>query len=222
MFRKNFFDFLKFVHDNHDFSADLVLYTRARPGYAKQIALGIADCFKAKYQDFNRSIALFRMLISSATPTTAKTISTLSSHVALEKYQHVIVVDDDGRKVWCKHEMIRLRQQHKVNIVLLQVPEFLIWSKVHFSFKLQTQSGRASAADPQMSQRFYSLLAAKQKDDNFFFHFYCFLRLLHQNRTDALTRFAIPIRDFNRFNRVTALWWWDWFQVGKSKDKIAV
>ena len=50
VFRKHFLRILKYIHTDSGFLADLVLYTRANPNYARLVAQGIAKCYKTKYQ----------------------------------------------------------------------------------------------------------------------------------------------------------------------------
>ena len=151
------------------------------------------------------------MVISSLTGDTAKTVATLAHNLNLAEYENIIILDDDGRKCWCKFEMMKMRLQHKINFILLQVPPFNVWDDVHYLF-----GEYYNASSPQ---RFYSLIAAKQYEDNLFFHFRSFLHLLHQKKPNALIVFAVPIRDLDRFNRITSLTWWDWFKC-QSNQKL--
>ena len=113
------------------------------------------------------------MVISSTTPNTAKTIATLAHKLHLNRYKDIIIVDDDGRASWCKHEMIRWRLHHKVNFILLQVPVFSIWNRVYRDLRKLPQS--------QRRHRFYPFIKAKQNEDSVFSHLSAFLTLLHQN-----------------------------------------
>ena len=59
VFRKHFFDLLKYIHVGTGYSADLVLYTRARPLYVQQIVRGITKCYNRKYrQNVKNSLVL--------------------------------------------------------------------------------------------------------------------------------------------------------------------
>jgi len=135
VFRKYFFDFLDYVHLNSGFSADLVLYTRARPDYAREVALGIDECFKRKYRNMSSTDSLFKMVISSTDSNTAKTVSTLEYFLKLRKYQSIIILDDDGRNCWCKHRMLELKKHHKVDCILIQMPAFHVWEEANKRFK---------------------------------------------------------------------------------------
>ena len=55
VFRKHFFDLLGYIRLDKGYSSDLALYTRGRPDYAQQIALGITECYKARYPKHNVS-----------------------------------------------------------------------------------------------------------------------------------------------------------------------
>ena len=59
IFRKHFFEFLKYIHTDIAYSADMILYASARPTYTQQVAQGITQCFKKKY----RNISVDGMLI---------------------------------------------------------------------------------------------------------------------------------------------------------------
>ena len=149
------------------------------------------------------------MVISSLKANTAKTIGTLAHNLNLSQYENIIILDDDGRRCWCKHEMFALKLMHNVNFMLLQVPEFRIWKKVHYLYRELEQSGWYS--QPQKSQTFYALIAAKQNEDSLFSDFHSLLESM-QNGTDNIRQFARPIKDMNQFGRLSPLTWWEWFK----------
>ena len=151
---------------------------------------------------------LFKMVISSTTPNTAKTIATLAHKLHLNRYKDIIIVDDDGRASWCKHEMIRWRLHHKVNFILLQVPVFSIWDRVYRDLRKLPKS--------QRKHRFYPFIKAKQNEDSVFSSLSAFLTLLHQNVNNLLTQFAMPIRDRNCSSQMTPAWWPDWYQFASD------
>ena len=59
VFREHFFQILEYMHSH---STDLVLYTRARPEYAQQVAVGITACFKKVYSNLTGLSFLIRSL----------------------------------------------------------------------------------------------------------------------------------------------------------------
>ena len=68
------------------------------------------------------SESLFKAVISTSTQLrTAKTISTLHGvhYLNLAQYKNVIILDDDADAVWCKHDLMDLKLQHKVNVQLI-------------------------------------------------------------------------------------------------------
>ena len=213
IFRKHFFHFLKYIDTNYAFSADLILYTQSGPKYALLIALGITEFYRSKYYNLVEDNIMFKMVISSTAPETFKTISTLAHDLDLSLYENIMILDKDGRDCWCKQGMINLRVKHSVNIVLIQVPEFLYWSNIYDAFKL-LEMGRNKVKvpdiQPQLSQFFYSLIAGNPSQDKFFVRFVEFLELLYYNNTNVLYQFAVPRRDVSRFHRIVALDWWEW------------
>ena len=140
--------------------------------------------------------------------------------MTVTEYENIIILDDDGRNCWCKHAMIQMQRRHKVNFILLEVSEFRIWKDVCSQFRQNLASGRIPLYKPKISQRFYSLIAAKTDKDGLFLHFRTFLNLLHQNRTDALKRFAVPVLDMDSFNILTPLMWWKWFMFKSTQDLL--
>ena len=67
VFRKHFFDLLKYIHFDQAYSADLVLYTRGSPRYARKITLGITECYKAKYPNHNISDSSVNIYVCTLT-----------------------------------------------------------------------------------------------------------------------------------------------------------
>ena len=51
VFRKHFFEFLHYVHTSSEFSADLVIYTRARYQYAAHVAIAINNYYNEQYRN---------------------------------------------------------------------------------------------------------------------------------------------------------------------------
>ena len=49
VFRKHFFEFLRYVHTNQGFSADLAIYTRGRPEFAMEMVNQINKFYHLKY-----------------------------------------------------------------------------------------------------------------------------------------------------------------------------
>merc|ERR1712228_663372 len=90
--------------------------------------------------DGNGNISLFKMVISSTTPNTAKTLSTLKHDLDFSQYERIIILDDDGANIWCHHEMDQLYEQHRVNIILDQVSKYSVWSSVYRQFDLLASS----------------------------------------------------------------------------------
>ena len=207
VFRKHFFDFLVNINANSEFSADLVLYTAARPEYALQVALGIEEIFRTKYRNNSHadSNSLFKMVISSTNSHTAKTIATLEYSLDLKKYENIIILDDNGRNCWCRNHMMQLKKHLNVNFILIQVPEFHVWEEAHLRFtELSVMSSR--------SPTFTHLVTRKQNKDNFFYHFGLFLQALHRNESlVVLFEYAVPIHDVPNFKRLRTLVWWQWF-----------
>ena len=58
VFRKHFFDVLEYIHTDHSFSADIVMYTRAGSMYAQQVTLGITEIYKTKYHNISDGLFL--------------------------------------------------------------------------------------------------------------------------------------------------------------------
>ena len=204
VFRKHFFDFLIYINENSEFSADLVLYTAARPEYARQVALGIDEVFQTKYGNISDSHSLFKMVISCRNHNTAKTISTLGHHLDLKKYASIIVLDDNGRNCWCKYQMIQLKKRYNVKFVLIQVPEFHVWEEANLRFAEVSASGRRPPT-------FTHLVTRKQNKDNFFYHFCLYLKRVHRNESLLiLFEYAFPIHDVLHY-RLGILGWWQWF-----------
>ena len=59
LFRNHFLDILEYIHTDFGFSADIVLYTRARCDYAMEIALGIIKCYNLKYNNDSDNLGMF-------------------------------------------------------------------------------------------------------------------------------------------------------------------
>ena len=205
VFRRQFFDFLVDIHTNSGYSADLVLYTECRPDYAKQVAFGIDECFKRKYHNMSGTDFVFKMVVSSTTPGTAKTVSTLEYFLELRRYESIIILDDNGRNSWCKYHMMQLKKHHKVNFILIQVPKFNVWEEANHRFKELSSWSRERVS-------FTKMVTGKQYKDNLFYHFGLFLNALHQNESHSvLFDYAKPIRDMSHSNRLGALMWWQWY-----------
>ena len=226
VFRHRFLDVLEYIHTNL-FSADLVLYTRARWEYALEIAVGITRYYNLKYNNdsdhtgsfvnlsiFIRSITngpctedVFKMVVSSTTQQTAKTLSTLSHKLNLSQYEHIIILDDDAENCWCKYRMIRLRLLHRVNVMLIEVPMLFIWRDIHREFSL---ARRVSTQPRLVATQFYCMVSKYQVKDELFAYFHDFLELLYVNASvsnDNLFKYASLIRDESGFNHMTRILW---------------
>ena len=147
-------------------------------------------------------------------------MGTLAHNLKLAEYENIIILDDDGRKCWCKFEMMKIRlQRSSVNFILIEVPKFDLWQEVYCLFRELVQSDcYATSAQPQKSQTFYAMIAAKQNEDSLFWDFHSFLKLLHQNKTNVIGRFAVPVRHMDHFNRLSPLTWWEWFKFQSTRN----
>ena len=202
--RRHFFELLLDTHANKAISADLVLYTKAYSGYARLVALGIDECLKRKYGNISDRDFVFKMVVSSTTPDTAKTVATLGHHLDLPKYENIIILDDNGRNVWCKYYMTQLKKHHNVNFILIQVPEFHAWQHANRRYRELLDSKR-------VQKPFVHYVTRKQNKDNLLYHFAVFLKALHRNKSiSILFEYAKPVRDMSNFILKGSLAWWDW------------
>ena len=117
------------------------------------------------------SESLFKAVISTSTQVTDKTVSTLHGvhYLNLAEYENVIILDDDADAVWCKHDMVELKTRHRVNVQLIQVPAFKIWTDVFRRFR--SLPGLMQFG-PNRTEVFYSLIAANQQTDQLFVRFH--------------------------------------------------
>ena len=74
------------------------------------------------------------MVVSIKRPGTAKTISTLAHNLSLSQYERIIILDAHTEDVWCKHDLMQLKHQHKVQINLMTFTLFEIWKDVYRQF----------------------------------------------------------------------------------------
>ena len=89
--------------------------------------------------------------------------------------------------------MFELRLQHKVNVTLIQVPHFNIWSDVYRSF--YSLSPLLQYGTTNMNT-FYKLLAANQQTDQLFVKFHKFLESIKKDGThQKMDEFAVKIPD---------------------------
>ena len=175
VFRRHFFELLKYIHTNEGFLADLVLYTRARPNYAQQVQLGIADFYDFKYENNNSDYSfdsLFKMVISTRTASTAKTIETLAHNLNLTRYENIIILDDGGNDCWCRYDIVKLRACYNVRVIMMQCTPFSIWETVY------DQNRPCSS-----KQKFYSVIKKERDKDKELAIFHEYLELLHQNKS---------------------------------------
>ena len=180
VFRRHFFELLKYIHRDEGLNADLAMYTRARPNYARQVELGIDDFYRANY-DNSTTEYLFKLVIAASTPTTAKTIKTLAHKLNLPQYENIIILDDGGNDCWCRYEMVKLKAYCKVNVVMMQCDSFSIWDSIHKRNRFCTSE-----------KSFYSVLKKERDKDKQLVSFHEYLELLHQNKsTQNVTYFCV-------------------------------
>ena len=156
--------------------------------------------------------SLFKLVISSTTQQTAKTLSTLERHLALARYERVIILDDDAANCWCTFHMVKLRLQHRVNVMLIEVPMLFIWRDIHRDFAL---SRPVSTQLRLVATQFFCLVSRHQKKDGFFEHFHELLELIYWNASanfagnhqHVLFKFASLMRDETGFNRMARILW---------------
>ena len=138
-----------------------------------------------------QSESLFKMVISTTTPGTAKTISTLSNQVNLRLYSNIFILDDLANDVWCKYDMIWLKLWHKVNVMLIQVPSFDIWTSVYHRFDALPVSMHYGE---RASTLLYNMIATNQQIDELFVRFKYFLeKSKNGNVDDVLRQFAFSL-----------------------------
>ena len=131
------------------------------------------------------SESLFKAVISTSTQLrTAKTISTLHGvhYLNLAQYKNVIILDDDADAVWCKHDMMNLKLQHKVNVQLIQVPHFDVWVDVFRRFR--SLPGLLQYG-PNKTEVFYDLIAVNQQTDQLFLRFHKLLESMNKGGDSA-------------------------------------
>ena len=126
------------------------------------------------------------MIASTTNQHTAKTISTLSHHLDLLKYEKIIILDDEGSDVWCRHEIAKL-PQNKINIILQEVVPLNIWRRAYNEFEEHFESKSVPESQPALCRFFYSLILKYQKRDKLFVDFHLFLQRLYMNRTHELS-----------------------------------
>ena len=132
VFRHHFFETLQLIRETN-ISVELVLYASARSDYIQQVALGIQELYQRKYGNISDD-SLFRMVISIKRPGTAKSISTLAHNLNLSLFERIVILDAYTDDVWCKYDLMQLKQPHKVQIHLMNCPLFHIWNDVYDEF----------------------------------------------------------------------------------------
>lgn len=82
----------------------------------------------------NNIDSLFRMVISTKNSETAKTISTLAHNLNLIHYGKIIILDD-AESCWCKHDLMQLKWQKRMEIQFIQCPPFEYWKNVYIQYR---------------------------------------------------------------------------------------
>ena len=139
-------------------------------------------------------LLIFKMVISTSTPSTAKTIETLEHNLDLSQYENVIILDDGGTDCWCRHKMVELAARHKMEILLIECPQFLVWDSVykrHRTWSL-VKNNRSPLALLRWSQYFYSLIKNERDSEEEFILFHEYLKFLHQNKSSYQSAYFCP------------------------------
>ena len=122
----------------------------------------------------------------------------------LTKYKNIFILDDDADDIWCKHDMIELKMNRKVNILLFEVPKLDIWQNIyrHYSALSGVREHKCNLT------LLYNLVSDYQQRDKVFVHFHNFLELLHSGATQKVLRqFAVLMPDETGLNRQTRIVW---------------
>ena len=124
------------------------------------------------------------MVISTKTVKTAKTISTLAHNLSLSQYERIIILDAGAEDVWCKHDLMQLKSQYKVQIHLMTCSLFEIWKDVYRQFwdwyvrniAIYNPKLFSPKSDSMKSQLLCSLVVDHRKKDGEFNKFQQFLK----------------------------------------------